>query len=199
MVDQAGNFAVGHLWRRTEPGGARDVKVGFGLTASAAAVTLALACNTNVQPGQTSTSPTSTAQATIPLSTTPTVVAPPITRDPSTEKWIDLRVGDCLAELPPSDPSVVIVKVVDCASPHAAEVYFRGPLAVNAAVADVANRQCAAGFSQYTGQSADGSSFAVTYLIDSNQDRTADNPAPSTVICLLHAANGQPLTQSARH
>jgi hypothetical protein len=109
-----------------------------------------------------------------------------------------LQVGDCLAELPPSDPSVVTVTVVDCATAHAAEVYLRGPLAVNAAIADVANRVCASGFQRYAGQSIDGSSFAVTYLIDSDQDRTSDNPAPSTVICLLHAANGQPLTESAR-
>jgi hypothetical protein len=92
---------------------------------------------------------------------------------------------------------VVTVTVVECVGPHAAEVYLRGPMAVNGAVADVANRECAAGFSQYTGQSVDGSSFAVTYLIDSNQDRTSDNPSPSTVICLLHAANGQPVTGSA--
>ncbi len=93
---------------------------------------------------------------------------------------------------------MITVSVVDCAAVHAAEVYLRGPLAVNDAVADVANQQCAAGFSQYTGQSVDGGLFAVTYLIDSNQDRTADNPAPSTVICLLHAADGHPLTESAR-
>ena len=71
-------------------------------------------------------------------------------------------------------------------------------MAVNAAVAYVANQQCAVGFSQYTGRSVGSSSFAVTYLIDSNQDRTSDNPAPSTVICLLHAADGQPLTKSEK-
>ncbi len=109
-----------------------------------------------------------------------------------------MQVGDCLAELPPSDPSVVIVTVVDCATAHAAEVYLRGPLAVNAAIADVANGECASGFPGYTGQTGDGSPFAMTYLIDSDQDRTSDNPAPSTVICVLHAANGQPLTKSAR-
>jgi hypothetical protein len=93
---------------------------------------------------------------------------------------------------------VVTVTVVDCATAHPAEVYLRGPMAVNAAIADVADQQCAAGFFQYTGRSVDGSSLAVTYVIDSDQDRTSDNPAPSTVICLLHAANGQPLTGSAR-
>jgi hypothetical protein len=175
------------------------MNAGFGLAASAATLTLLLACGTDdLKPGQSTTNRPSTTAATTPASTTTAVAAPPATRNPRTEKWIDLQVGDCLAELPPSDPSVVTVTVVDCATAHAAEVYLRGPLAVNAAIADVANRECAAGFSRYTRQSVDVSSLAVTYLIDSNQDRTSDNPVPSTVICLLHAASGQPLTESAR-
>jgi hypothetical protein len=93
---------------------------------------------------------------------------------------------------------VVTVTIVDCATAHGAEVYLRAAMEVNTAVADVANRKCDAGITQYTGRSRDGSPFAVTYLIDSNQDRTASNPTPSTVICLLQAANGQPLTGSAR-
>jgi hypothetical protein len=153
-------------------------------------------CATNdPKSDRTSTDPTSTVAA----RTTTAVAAPPPTRSARTEKWIDLQVGDCLAQLPATDPSVVTVTVVDCATAHAAEVYLRGPMAVNAAVADVADQRCAAGFFHYTGRSIDGSSLAVTYLIDSNQDRTSDNPAPSTVICLLHATNGQPLTGSARH
>jgi hypothetical protein len=64
--------------------------------------------------------------------------------------------------------------------------------------ADVANQQCAAGFSRYTGQSVADSAFTVSYLIESNQDRTAANPAPSTVICLLQPANDRPVTASAR-
>jgi hypothetical protein len=165
-----------------------------GLAASLAVLTVLPACHpSDLKSGHASTTAA-------PTSVTPTtaVAAPPTTRNPRSEKWIDLQVGDCLAELPPSDPSVVTVTVVDCATAHAAEVYLRGPLAVNAAVTDVANRECASGFPGYTGQSVDGSSFAVTYLIDSDQDRTSDNPAPSTVICLLHAANGRPLTESAR-
>jgi hypothetical protein len=166
---------------------------GFGLAGSLAAVIVLQACGTTgLKPGP-STSQTSTT-----VITTTAVAAPPTARNPRSEKWIDLQVGDCLAELPSSDPSVVTVTVVDCATTHAAEVYLRGPLALNDAVADVANQACASGFSQYTGQSVDGSSFAVTYLIDSNQDRTADNPTPSHLICLLHAANGQPLIGSAR-
>jgi hypothetical protein len=175
------------------------MRAGFGLAASVAALALLSACGTtNLKPGQTSANQTSTTAATTPISTTTAMAAPSTTRNPRSEKWIDLQVGDCLAELPPSDPSVVTVAVVDCATTHAAEVYLRGPLAINTAIADVANRDCAAGFPQYTGQSVDSSSYAVTYLIDSNQDRTSDNPAPSTVICLLHSANGQPLTASAR-
>jgi hypothetical protein len=171
-----------------------------GLTASLAALALLQACDASglKAGGQKSTNRTSAVTVAAPVSPTTARAAPPATRGPHTEKWIDLQVGDCLTQLPPNDPSVVTVTSVECASPHAAEVYFRGPMVVNAAIADVANRKCAAGFSQYTGRPIDGSSFATMYLIDSNQDRTADNPAPSTVICLLHATNDQPLTESAR-
>jgi hypothetical protein len=126
--------------------------------------------------------------------TTTTTVAAPAAAGPQTKKWIDLQAGDCLADPPPVDPGVVVVSVVDCAIPHAAEVYLRTDVEVNAAVADVADRQCTAGLTQYTG----GGPFAMTYLIDSNQDRTSANPMPSTVICLLQASNGGPLTGSAR-
>lgn len=129
------------------------------------------------------------------VSTTTAVAAPPATR---TQKWIDLAVGDCLADPPPADPSVLTVTIVNCATPHHAEVYSRAPVAVNAAIADVASQQCATKFPQYTGQSLRGSPYTITYLIDSNQDRTSANPTPSTVICLLQGANGQALTGSAR-
>lgn len=113
------------------------------------------------------------------------------------EKWIDLQVGECVADLPPIDLSRVTVTVVDCATAHLAEVYLRAPLAVDKAVAIVANKDCNDGFAPYTGRPVAGSPFSITFLIDSNQDRTGANPTPSTVICLLQAANGQPLTGSA--
>jgi hypothetical protein len=127
-----------------------------------------------------------------------TVAAAPAAPGPRTEKWIDLQVGDCLADPPPSDPSVVTVSVVDCAIPHDAEVYLRSDVEVNDAIADVADQRCNAGLAQYAGQSASGQ-LSTTYLIDSNQDRTSANPLPSTVICLLQATDGGPLTGSARH
>jgi hypothetical protein len=77
-------------------------------------------------------------------------------------------------------------------------VYLRTDVAVDAAIANVADRQCDAGFTQYTGRSVAGSPLVVTYLIDSNQDRTSADPLPSTVICLLQASSGGPLTGSAR-
>ena len=126
-----------------------------------------------------------------------TAIVAPTPLGSRTEKWIDLQVGDCVADLPPADLSRVTVTVVDCATAHLAEVYLRAPMAVDTAIANVANRDCAAGFAPYTGQSVDGSPFSITYLIDSNQDRTGANPTPSTVICLLQAANGQPLAGSA--
>ena len=130
---------------------------------------------------------------------TVTASAAPAPQNSRTEKWIDLQVGECVADLPPADLSRVTVTVVDCATAHLAEVYLRAPMAVDTAVANVANRDCAAGLAPYTGQSAGGGPYSITYLIDSNQDRTGANPTPSTVICLLQAANGQPLTGSAHH
>lgn len=167
------------------------------LSASLTALALLSACGANAgNSGQTSTSQTPITTA---LSTTTAIAAPPRGPEPHPEKWIDLQVGDCLADPPPTDPSVLTVTVVDCAAPHAAEVYSRAPVAVNAAVADVANQECAASFTQYTGRSLAGSPFTITYLIDSNQDRTTSNPTPSTVICVLQSANGQPVTGTARH
>jgi hypothetical protein len=146
-------------------------------------------------PHQSSTSqPTTT--------TTTAIAAPPPIPGPRTEKWIDLDVGDCLTGVPQVDLGEVDVTRVDCTTPHMAEVYFRGPLTVNEAIPDVANSQCSAQFVAYTGLSFVGSRFAVTFLVDSNQDRTTieptTGPAPSTVICLLQDAHGQPLTGSAR-
>lgn len=114
-----------------------------------------------------------------------------------TEKWVNLQIGDCVADLPPADLSRVTITVVDCASAHLAEVYLRAPMAVDTAIANVANRDCTAGFAPYTGKSPDGGAFSITYLIDSNQDRTGADPTPSTLICLLQSATGQPLTGSA--
>jgi hypothetical protein len=138
-----------------------------------------------------------TASALLVVCAAVTATAAPLPPGPHTVKWIDLQVGDCVADLPPADLSRVTVTVVDCATAHLAEVYLRAPTAVDTAIANVANRDCAAGFAPYTGRSVDGSPFSITYLIDSNQDRTGANPMPSTVICLLQGANGQPLTGSA--
>ena len=128
-----------------------------------------------------------------------TATAAPAPLSRHTEKWIDLKVGECVKDLPPADLSRVTVTVVDCGTAHLAEVYLRAPMAVDTAIANVANQDCAAGFASYTGQSVDGGAYSVTYLIDSNMDRTGATPMPSTVICLLQRANGQNLTGSARH
>jgi hypothetical protein len=162
--------------------------------ASLAALTLLSACHaTRSDPAGPSPSP-----ATVTSAPMTTVAAPTTERGARTEKWVDLQVGDCLGDPPPSDPSVVTVSVVDCAMPHSAEVYLRADVEVNDAIADVADQRCDAGLAQYTGQSVGTGPFAPTYLIDSKQDRTSDNPLPSTVICLLQAADGGPLTGTAR-
>jgi hypothetical protein len=167
------------------------------LGVSLAALALLTACDGSGSDA-TSTSPASTTSVQVAATTPTTVAAPPTAQGPWMAKWIELQVGECLADPPPTDPSVVTVSVVDCATAHAAEVYLRVDVEVNAAIADVADRECAAGFTRYTGQGVGGGPYVVSYLIDSNQDRTSANPLPSTVICVLQASNGGPLTGSAR-
>jgi len=147
-------------------------------------------------PGAPVGEPASTTSTT---TSTTTVVAAPAPEPPATRevKWVDLAVGDCIAEVPAVELGAVTATIVDCATSHQAEVYLLAPIAVNAAVTDVASRECAAGLSPYTDRPT-GGAFTVTYLIDSRQDRTSDNPLPSTVICLLQAADGRALTGSAR-
>jgi hypothetical protein len=161
------------------------------------AVALLVSCATNsIHAGSTGAPPTGPTSA-APAAATAGPVSP-ATPGSRTEKWIDLQVGECVADLPPADLSRVTVTVVNCGTAHLAEVYLRAPMAVDTAIANVANRDCAAGLASYTGKSVDGSPYSVTYLIDSNMDRTGATPAPSTVICLLQAAHGQSLTGSAR-
>jgi hypothetical protein len=150
------------------------------------AVTILTACG-----GSPDTTDTLTTTSTM---TSTTAVAAPVAPASRTVKWVDLQPGDCLADPPPSDPSVVMVTVVDCAGPHQAETFLRAPVPVNDALSDVGNRECSAGLAKYTG----GGPYTISYLIDSEQDRTSNNPYPSTVICLLHGTGGQALTGSAR-
>jgi hypothetical protein len=156
-----------------------------------ALLALLTACGTDGSAAPSTTSAVSTTAVAATTASTPSA-AP----SQQTKKWVDLQAGDCLTDPPPTDPGVVTVSVADCAIPHAAEVYLRTDVEVGAAIADVADQRCSAGLTQYTGQPV--GPLAMTYLIDSNQDRTSDNPLPSTVICLLQAADGGPLTGSAR-
>lgn len=143
--------------------------------------------------GQAASSASTTAATTTTM--TGAVAAPPTSQ---TKNWFDLAVGDCLTEIPAIEVGAVTTTVVDCATPHQAEVYLLAPLKVDTAIDQVAGEKCAEGFVSYTGQPVNGSPLRVSYLIDSNQDRTANNPTPSTAICFLQAANGEPLTKSAR-
>jgi len=144
-------------------------------------------------------SSTSNAAGTAGTSSAPATTLPTATKAPRTENWTALRVGDCLADAPPTDPAVVMVTLVDCSQPHLAEAFVRAPIPVDAALDGTANAQCEAGFVQYTGRASAGGPYTITYLIDSDQDRTFNNPLPSTVICLLQGAQGQSLTGSAHN
>jgi len=170
------------------------------LTAVLLAATVCVAGCSATQSGTSATTASSASTATSTTSmtsapATPTPPAPPMAA--RTEKWIDLKAGDCLAAPPSDDPAEVTVTVVDCATPHLAEAYLRADIPVDAAVTTTANQQCGAGFTQYTGLTVNGSQYTISYLIDSEQDRTSNNPLPSTVICLLQGAQGQSLTASA--
>ena len=167
------------------------------VTLVAILATLLPACGKDAGTGASSSRmPSSTSTAS---TTSPTTSAAPAPPQPRATRWVDLAVGDCLAEPPPTDPAVVIVKVVDCSAPHQAETFLRASIPVDAAVTDVANSRCDAGFTAYTGRPVGANATTITYLIDSEQDRTSNNPYPSTVICLLQSANGRPMTGSARH
>ncbi len=175
----------------------------MGVQRIAAGLTVALATAWTAgcaatKPADTGASPSAQNPASAQSGSTSAAPTPAPTQPPRTVKWIELQPGDCLAELPSSDPAVVTVTLVDCSQPHLAETFLRAPIPVDAALEGTANAQCEAGLLQYTGRASAGSPFTVSYLIDSDQDRTANNPLPSTVICLLQGAQGQALEGSAR-
>lgn len=135
-------------------------------------------------------------------SDTTAALPPPSTAAPSSaahpKNFVELQVGDCVADLPPSDLSSVTVTVMDCGTAHLAQVIARRDIPVNEAIDEVADQQCAAALSGYP-PTPGPHRLSVTYLIDSNQDRTSNNPLPSTVICLAQSADGSPLTGTLRH
>ena len=173
--------------------------MGIPPTHALAGITVALvstACLVGCSATPSKTTAASTTTAPTALSSPTIATAPPMAA--RVEKWIDLKAGDCLAAPPSDDPAEVTVTVVDCATAHLAEAYLRADIPVDAAVTNTANQQCASGFTQYTGLMVNGSPYTISYLIDSEQDRTSNNPLPSTVICLLQGAQGQSFTASAR-
>ncbi len=164
-----------------------------GMSVAVVAGACLVGCNANkaAEPA-----PPSSAEASASTQSASSTPAPPPA--PRTENWTKLEAGDCLSDAPPTDPAVVMVTLVDCSQPHLAETYLRAPIPVDAALDGTASTQCEGGFVEYTGGPSAGSPFTITYLIDSDQDRTDNNPLPSTVICLLQDAQGKSLSGSAR-
>lgn len=166
------------------------------------AVTLMVVAATGLAGCSGKPSAPSAAQTSVPMSSAPpeqTSASAPSTAPARPQTWTALQAGDCLADLPPTDPAVVTVTVVDCAGPHRAEAFLSAKIPVDAALNDVADSKCRTGFATYTGTSPEAGGFTISYLIDSDQDRTSNNPLPSTVICILQSAQNQYLTGSARH
>lgn len=161
-----------------------------GLAVAAAVLALA-----GCSQGSTAPAASSTPDTTAPSVTTSTTTA---VAAPRTVKWIDLQAGDCLAGHPPTDPAEVTVTVVDCVTPHLAEAYLRSDIPVDTALTDTATARCEAGFAAYSGSAPTAGGFTISYLIDSEQDRTSNNPLPSTIICLVQHSSGEPLTGSTR-
>lgn len=179
------------------PGGAAGIALFRNVVHLVCGALLLAACSGTAPPSpSTSVASPSTTSAQVPLApTAPTTTAPPVSA-PVTRDWVDLQVGDCVAAVPAVELGEVSVTMADCASTHRAEVFLLAPIAVNDALTGVADSECAAGLGPYTGGAA--GDYTVTYLIDSRQDRTYNNPLPSTVICLLQRADGQPITGSAK-
>ena len=178
--------------------GFQRLQVGLAVALAASALLSGCATEKGAEPTASSSPGSETAgtsESSASTAAAPATAAP--TQPPRTENWTTLKAGDCLADAPPSDPAVVMVTIVDCTQPHLAETYLRAPIPVDAALDGTANNQCQAGLTQYTGRALAGSPYTVSYLIDSDQDRTSNNPLPSTVICLLQGAQGQSLTGSA--
>jgi hypothetical protein len=177
--------------------GIRGLRQLSGIALALAATAAIAGCDAKKPAETTPAAPSASPPPGSSAGTTAVAAAPTTTKAPTIKKWIDLQVGDCLADVPPADPAVVEVTVVDCSQPHMAETFVRAPIPVDAALDGTANAQCETGFVAYTGRASAGSPYTVGYLIDSDQDRTGNNPLPSTVICLLQSAQGQSLTGSA--
>jgi hypothetical protein len=164
------------------------------LVVSVIALALVPGCGRDAAgPAKTSTAPAAT------TASVSVAAPPPTTPAPRSAKWVDLAVGDCLVDIPQVDLGELMATIVDCATPHKAEVFARAAMWVDSTVPDVASRACMAEFPKYTGRPVAGSPYAVSYLVDADQDRTGnDSGAPGTAICLLADANGAALTKSAR-
>ena len=83
-----------------------------------------------------------------------------------------------MTEIPAIDTGAVTTTVVDCATPHQAEVYLLAPLAVNTAIDQVANEKCAKGFVDYTGTAVQRRSFRgdVSDRLEPGSDREQSHP-----------------------
>ena len=143
----------------------------------------------------TTAAPTTAAPTTVtePPTTVATTVAAPA--GPITRQWHDLMSAHCLPVLPTG--SFVSVETVDCATPHAAEVFFAGradPLRPT-----VAEERCLNAFPGYTGIPFDGSGYEITWIESepnpSGEIQLGDFNA-DVVVCLLSDATGNPLTGS---
>lgn len=182
---------------------------------AAAATTMAPQATTTATTTPMTETPTTQPPTTQPPTTTPVTEAattmPPttVTADPPatepvaqpagaiTRQWHTLMAGQCLAELPTG--TFVTTQTVECAGPHAAEVFFAGradPLRPS-----TAEERCLNGFASYTGSAIEGSGYDITWIESEPDPQAGGGPQigdfhADLVVCLLFNPAGAPLTGS---
>jgi hypothetical protein len=149
--------------------------------------------------------PAATAPPSTAGSTTTTKAAGATGGTGGTVRWENLDAGQCVASWS-GGGNITTVQVVDCTAPHAAEVFWTGPVdtaggALRGADA-AAEGRCRAAFPDYTDADPDGGPFRISWL-------TAAPPKPgespglpgrsrSLMVCVLVPADGSPTSGSAR-
>jgi hypothetical protein len=113
----------------------------------------------------------------------------------------ELVVGDCL-QSSPGGVSGGTAPVIDCAQPHAAEIYYVGSLPdadaypAESDLREAAVERCnGAAFTDYFGKPAHAVGFPIGYLEPTAQSWAAGD---RTIMCLYETADGRPTIVGSR-
>ena len=92
---------------------------------------------------------------------------------------------------PPPPIPVVLVTVVGCSGTASGRDVPAANIPVDAAVTDGQQLVRRRPHRLHRQRPAAGADTTITYLVDSEQDRTSNNPYPAAVICPLQSADGR--------